>query len=79
MSEAMESKLVTIEGAAQALGAISPWTLRKHIERRTVAVVRLGRRVFIHTDEIARIVKEGLPPLSARGGARAAYSAAAQT
>lgn len=71
MPEAMESKLVTIEGAAQALGAISPWTLRKHIERGTVSVVRLGRRVFFHTDEIARIEKEGLPPLKTQEPRRA--------
>jgi hypothetical protein len=37
--------------------------LRKHIERRTVAVVRIGRRVFLHADEAARIGREGLPPL----------------
>ena len=62
--ENSQSMLLTIEGAAQALGAISPWTLRKHIERGSVAVVRLGRRVFIHVEEVGRIQRQGLPRLS---------------
>jgi hypothetical protein len=63
MQEKAEAKLLTIEEAAQVLGAISPWTLRKHIERGSVAVVHIGRRVFLHADETARIGREGLPPL----------------
>ena len=63
MDEKAEAKLLTIEQAARVLGAISPWTLRKHIERRSVSVVRKGRRVFLHADEAARIGKEGLPSL----------------
>ena len=64
MPEVTEAKLLTIEDAARVLGAISPWTLRKHIERGSVAVVRLGRRVFIHIEEVSRIQREGLPRLS---------------
>jgi hypothetical protein len=64
MQAVEETKRLTIEGAAQLLGAISPWTLRKHIERGNVAVVRLGRRVFIHVEEIRRIQQHGFPRLS---------------
>ena len=64
MPEAAEAKLLTIEGAAQVLGAISPWTLRKHIGRGSIVAVRLGRRVFIDTTELDRIRREGLPTLS---------------
>ena len=51
--------------SAHLLGGISPWTLRKHVARGTVAVVRLGRRVFLRSEEIERIRRNGLPPLRA--------------
>ncbi len=54
--------------AARALGGISPWTLRKHVGQGTVAVTRLGRRVFLRAEEIERIQREGLPPLRAEQG-----------
>ena len=53
--------------ATRQLGNWSPWTLRKHIAVGNVAVVRLGRRVFVRQDEIERIRREGLPPLRASG------------
>jgi hypothetical protein len=58
-------KLNSIDDAAKALGGISPWTLRKHIARGTVRVVRLGKRVFIAETELARLATEGLPSLKA--------------
>jgi hypothetical protein len=61
------SALNGIEVTAQHLGRSSPWTIRKHIERGNIKVVRIGRRVFIPGDEIRRIQRDGLPPLSAIG------------
>jgi hypothetical protein len=57
--------------AANLLGGISVWTLRKHVARRNVKVVRLGRRVFLSFEEVERIRQEGLPSLGPdhQGGA----------
>jgi hypothetical protein len=57
--------LHALPDAARLLGGISIWTLRKHITCGNVAVVRLGRRVFMRDEEIERIREAGLPPLSA--------------
>jgi hypothetical protein len=58
-----ETSLFDVERAAQKLGGISPWTLRKHIARGTIAAVRIGRRVFIANAEMRRIEGDGLPSL----------------
>jgi predicted site-specific integrase-resolvase len=55
--------LHALKEAAQSLGGISIWTLRKHVSYGNVAVVRLGRRVFLSSEEIERIRREGLPSL----------------
>ncbi len=55
--------LHSVESAAQQLGGISPFTLRRHIFLANVEVTRMGRRVFLSADEIARIQREGLPSL----------------
>jgi hypothetical protein len=57
------SGLLSIFEAARELGGISPWSLRKHVSQGNVQVTRLGRRVFLRADEIARIQREGLPSL----------------
>jgi hypothetical protein len=59
--------LVPLNKAAEELGGISIWTLRKHIERGNVRVTHLGRRVFLNQQEMTRIVREGLPPLRSAG------------
>jgi hypothetical protein len=58
--------LYSIEDGARVLGKISSWTLRKHVKRGSVSAVRIGRRVFLSSDEIRRIQVEGLPSLSDR-------------
>jgi len=58
-----ESALHSIEDAAKILGRISPWTLRKHLKQGTISAVRIGRRVFLSSDEIRRIQTQGLPSL----------------
>ena len=41
--------------AAKLLGGISVWTLRKHVFRGNLTVTRIGRRVFVTSEEIERI------------------------
>lgn len=57
--------LYALPEAAKLLGGISVWTLRKHIFRGNVAVTRIGRRVFVPSEEVERIRREGLPSLGA--------------
>jgi Helix-turn-helix domain len=56
-------KLYNIPDAASLCGSVSPWTLRKHISRGTIHVTRIGRRVFLRSEEVERIRREGLPSL----------------
>jgi excisionase family DNA binding protein len=50
-------ELLSIEESARNL-SVSPWTLRAHIKRGEIAVVRCGRRVLISRAEVARIARE---------------------
>ena len=52
--------------AGKILGGLSPWTLKKHAQRKNIRVVRSGPRVFLDTQEIDRIRREGLPPLKSK-------------
>ena len=61
-------RLYDLQDAARALGGISVWTLRKHLELGTINVTRIGRRVFLSEQEVQRIAAEGLPPLKASDG-----------
>ena len=61
-----EEQLYSLKQAAHKLGGLSHWTLRKHVARGTVKVVRLGRRVFLNEAELARIASQGLPSLQAK-------------
>jgi hypothetical protein len=61
----MSNLLYGLDKAAALLGGISVWTLRKHVFRGNVAVTRIGRRVFLCSEEIERIRREGVPSLSA--------------
>ncbi len=64
------NELLSVLNAAAELGDYSFWTFRRQIAAGHVAVVRLGRRVFVRRDEIVRIRKEGLPPLRSRPSGR---------
>jgi excisionase family DNA binding protein len=57
-----ELQLFPLAEAAKSLG-ISHWTIRAHIRRGTIAVVRFGRRILISREEVERIGREGLPSL----------------
>jgi hypothetical protein len=52
-----------LDDAAKMLGGISVWTLRKHISQGAIATTRLGKRVFLSSEEVERIQREGLPSL----------------
>ena len=62
------SGLFSLLDAASELGGISPWTLRKHIGQGTIRVTRLGKRIFLSSQEISRIQREGLPSLKSKSG-----------
>jgi hypothetical protein len=64
MQTASRCELFDVQCAAERLGGISPWTLRKHIARGTVTATRIGRRVLISAIEIRRIQRHGLPSLT---------------
>lgn len=55
--------LLSLDKAAEALGGISVWTLRKHVAAGSVKVTRIGRRVFLTAEEVERIRRDGLPSL----------------
>jgi hypothetical protein len=55
--------LHSLPDAAKSLGGISVWTLRKHISKGGIRVIRLGRRIFLDAEELERIRREGLPSL----------------
>lgn len=57
--------LYSFEEASRELGGVSTWTLRKHAGQGSLKVTRVGRRVFLNAEEIARIGREGLPSLTA--------------
>lgn len=64
INEGREARLYSLLDAAQQLGGVSVWTLRKHLQRANIKAVKIGRRVFIHQSEIDRIGRQGLPSLS---------------
>lgn len=64
-NSSVPARLHNVEEAAKLCGSVSPWTIRKHISRGTVQVTRIGRRVFVPSEEIERIRREGLPSLGA--------------
>jgi hypothetical protein len=66
--------LHAIGDSANLLGNISVWTLRKHISKGSIRTVRLGRRVFLASQEIERIQREGLPSLATLKGTGASLN-----
>lgn len=69
-------KLYSLDDASRVLGGVSVWTLRKHAAAGRIKVVRLGRRVFVDTEELERVRREGLPSLQAETAARPGFESA---
>jgi excisionase family DNA binding protein len=61
MAVTTNTHLNSVEAAVPRLGIKQP-TLRKWIAQRRIGYVRVGRRIFISDDEIARIVQAGTVP-----------------
>jgi hypothetical protein len=65
------SKLYPLEDAAShELGGTSVWYLRKAVAQGIVKPTRLGKRVFLSSEEISRIQREGLPSLDTTSAKR---------
>ncbi len=66
MSQAQPSqnqRLYSLEQASAALGGTSVWTLRRHVTLKNIQTTRVGKRVFINSEELDRLGREGLPSL----------------
>jgi len=61
-----DQKLFDIPASCKRLGGGSTWTMRKHIALGHVSVIRIGKRIFLTEETIARIAREGLPSLGAK-------------
>lgn len=57
------NRLYSLQDAAGLLGGTSVWTIRAHIRRGSIVAVHLGTRVYLSADEVARVLREGLPSL----------------
>jgi hypothetical protein len=66
-SQNAEPHLYSFADAARKLGSVSVYTIHKHAAKGSIAVIRIGRRVFLSAREVARISKEGLPSLTTNG------------
>lgn len=54
-----DDKLYSIEGAAEYLGGISPWTVRAWLRDGVLRKVKVGSRTMIKASELKRMVREG--------------------
>jgi excisionase family DNA binding protein len=53
-------QLFSIADVAKSF-CVSHWTIRLHVRRGAIDVVRFGRRILISRAEIERLIREGLP------------------
>ena len=51
-------KLYSVKAAAERLGGVSEWAIRKWLEQRRLARTRVGRRVMISEASIQRFLLE---------------------
>ena len=56
--------LHTYTESSRLLGGFSAWSLRRHAQRKNIRTTHLGNRVFLDTEELERIRRDGLPRLS---------------
>lgn len=54
-------KLYSIKDASELL-SLSPSTIRRHISRRKIASVKIGRRVLIPYEVLAKLVRQSYRP-----------------
>lgn len=53
------TRLISVNATARILG-INPLTVRRHLKRGNLRFVRLGRRIRIPENEVARAIAEGI-------------------
>jgi len=58
------SRAYDLYQVAEALH-LSHWTLRKHVKLGSIRVTRCGNRIRVNDEELARLLRDGLPSLSA--------------
>jgi len=58
-----EPRLYSLGEAAELLGRSSIWTIRRQAALGRVKTTKIGKRIFVSSDELARIIAEGLPSL----------------
>ena len=61
-------RLLDVPAAAELLG-INPRTVRRMFDERWLPVVKIGRRVFVWSDDLAHALEASTTP-ARRGGAR---------
>jgi len=62
-------KLYSVKEASNLL-SLSPSTIRKYISRRKIASVKIGRRVLIPYEVLAKLVRQGYRPERPKMGER---------
>ena len=60
---AKDARLFSLADSTETLGRMSLWTLRRHVTLGHVKITRIGKRIFINSDELNRIYTDGLPSL----------------
>ncbi|HZR66850.1 MAG TPA: helix-turn-helix domain-containing protein [Terriglobales bacterium] len=53
----MEDKLHSIESAAEFLGGLSPWTIRRWLSQGRLQRIKVGSRTMVRESELLRFVE----------------------
>jgi len=61
MSTAVGNYLMPLDAAASALG-VSIYTVRRLVAAKSLPGVRIGTRVMVSSETVARAISEGVPP-----------------
>jgi excisionase family DNA binding protein len=62
----------SIDSAAVHLGGVSKAVIQRDVRRGLIRSVRYGRRILIPRDEILRIARDGMQPVTQVGAAHSA-------
>jgi len=63
-------KLHSIESAAQFLGGVSPWTIRRWLSDSKLTRVKVGSRTMVREDELIAMAKPETPAQAAARNSR---------
>jgi excisionase family DNA binding protein len=59
-NQSVQSKILTKAEACQALGGLSLNTLNRRIEDGSLASIKFGRRVFVPSEAIDRLIADAM-------------------